>query len=241
MKSLAVKPIRTSIFRKGMELDEFIIEHSKNLMRDGLILAVTSKIVSLAENCVVERTAFTKKDIVLKEADEYLCEGLHGVHLTVKHGLVIPSAGIDESNAEDGGYILYPKAPYESAQRLYRSLKEKLGLNYFGIIITDSHTHALRRGVTGIGLSHWGFEATSSLVGTEDLFGRKLKMTTVNILDSLAVAAVLVMGEASEQQPLAVIDAQGVEFNERTNPQSIQIPLDEDLYGPLLKAVKAKK
>ena len=168
-----------------------------------------------------------------------LCDGLHGVSLTIKHGLLIPSAGIDESNSENGDYILYPKDPFASARRLCQAIKEKLKLKNFGIILTDSHTHPLRRGVTGIALAYDGFFPWKNLIGEPDLYGRKMKMTSVNVVDSLAVAAVFVMGEAAEQQPLALIETNDVVFTDKApQPEDIRIPLEEDLYGPLIAAKK---
>ncbi len=65
-------------------------------------------------------------------------------------------------------------------------------------------------------------------------------MTQINLLDALATAAVLVMGEGNEQSPLALIeDAPKITFFDREptveEEASIHIPITEDLYGPLLK------
>src|SRR6266508_2193439 len=69
--------------------------------------------------------------------------------------------------------------------------------------ITDSKTAPLRVGVTGVTLAYSGFQALNDYVGTKDLFGRAWRMIKVNVVDALATAAVLVMGEGSEQTPLA--------------------------------------
>jgi F420-0:gamma-glutamyl ligase len=156
------------------------------------------------------------------------------VSLTIKHGILIPSAGIDESNSEEGAYILFPEDPYASAEILGSALRTRFGIRRLGIIITDSHTQPLRKGVTGIGLSHWGFRATKNYVGRKDLFGREIKMTHVNALDALAVAAVYAMGETDEQRPIAVLEGTEVEFTDATSVDEIRIPVEEDLYGHLL-------
>ncbi len=160
--------------------------------------------------------------------------------LTIKHGLILPSAGIDESNSATDDYILYPLDPYASAKKLGEDLRARSGFNKVGVILTDSHTTSLRKGVTGVGLAHWGFRAIRSEVGREDLFGRKLKMTAVNVLDALSVAAVLTMGESSEARPIALLQYDQIEFTSSTSPDEIKIPLEEDLYGPLLLALKKK-
>lgn len=199
------------------------------------MIAVTSKIVSLAEDRVVARDSIQKTDLVIRESDVYLGEVGYGCHLTVKHGLLIPSAGIDESNSESGDYILYPIDPWGSARRLYDVLSARWGITRLGVILTDSHTTPLRRGVTGVALAYFGIRGVRSFVGHPDIFGRSLEMTSVNRADALAAAAVLVMGEADEQSPLAIIEDAQVEFDVRGDRGEVQIPLDEDLYGPVLK------
>jgi dihydrofolate synthase / folylpolyglutamate synthase len=235
---LRVAAIRTSVFRQGDDLLSFMTAHlpkDRSIIR-GSVIALTSKIVSLAENCVVPRSEVSKIDLVKRESDHFLGEVGHGVSLTIKHGLFIPSAGIDESNSESGDYITFPKDPFQSARRLHEGLKAHYGLgNEFGILITDSHTLPLRRGVVGIALSYWGFKPTRKLIGKEDLFGRKVQLTSVDVADALATAAVLVMGEVAEQSPLAIIPEASVEFTSETDPAEISIPATEDLYGPIYR------
>lgn len=234
--NLNVEAVRTRIFHAGEDLAEFILQETREVPKEeGLILAVTSKIMSLAENRLVPADGIEKPELVRREADEYLGEIGYGVHLTVKHGLFIASAGIDESNSESGGFILYPENPDLSAENLWQRLREAWGLRNFGVIVTDSHTTPLRRGVTGISLAHWGFHAVRDLVGSTDLFGRRIQVTTVNCADALAAAAVLLMGEGAERRPLAFIRGADVEFTERTRPGEVRIPLDEDIYSPVLR------
>ena len=119
-------------------------------------------------------------------------------------------------------------------------LREKHAVQNLGIIISDSHTAPLRRGVTGIALGWCGFQPLYSYVGKPDLYHNPLRVTHINLLDALATAAVLVMGEGNEQSPLALIeDAPKITFFDREpTPEeetSIHIPIAEDLYGPLLK------
>lgn len=232
---LSAEAIPTKIFKPGDDLGAFLIEHLRHEKLEGRVLAITSKIVSLAENRLVANTGQSKLDLIKQEADTYLCAGGHGSHLTIKHGILIPSAGIDESNSEDGAYILFPEDPYESARQIWSRLRDELALTNFGVIVTDSHTMPLRRGVTGIGLAHWGFRATRSLVSHPDLFGRLLKFTHVDVLDALASAAVFTMGEADDGTPLALVDAPALEFTTQSSAIEIAIEVETDLYAPLLQ------
>jgi F420-0:gamma-glutamyl ligase len=206
MLPLQVTPLRTSVFHLGQDLNRFVLQSLPDGLREGAILAITSKIVSLAESRVVARSEASKRELVIAEADHDLGEVAFECRLTIKHGLFIPSSGIDESNSERDEFILYPKDPLGSAQRLYDFLAETFKLRTFGVLMTDSHTLPLRQGVTGIALAYWGFHGVRNLVGQTDLFGRTLRMTQMDLADGLAAAAVMMMGEATETCPLALIE-----------------------------------
>jgi len=161
--------------------------------------------------------------------------------LTIKENILIPTSGIDESNA-NGYYILWPEKPFKAAKEIYNFLKEEYKLKKFGVIITDSHTTPLRTGIIGIGLAHYGFNPLRDYRGKEDIFGRKLKMSQTNIVDSLSAAAVYEMGEGAEQTPIAVIEGAGkIEFEEKDYSKALEININEDIYSPLLKSAKWQK
>lgn len=238
-QSLSVRAIQTRLFKRGESLTEFVVQHTPNSwIREGIIIAVTSKIVSLAEERLVAKSSIAKKDLIEKEADHNFGEIGYGCYLTIKHGLFIASAGIDESNSENEEYILYPEDPFWSAKKLGLELRERWKIKNLGIIMTDSHTTPLRRGVTGISLAHWGFHAVRNMIGKEDLFGRKLQMTTINVADGLAAAATLMMGEANECRPLALLECGDIEFSERDDGLDVRIPAKDDLYLPFFKDIE---
>lgn len=233
-QAMMISPIRTSIFHQGENLAEFIINSiTPSPLKERSILAITSKIVSLSENRTVPLDSIDKKSLICREADYNLGEIGHGVHLTIKNALLLPSAGIDESNSENGDYILYPQDPSSSAEKLRVSLKEHFGLKELGIIITDSRTGPLRLGIVGVSVAFAGFHPVRNMIGQSDIFGRPLKMTKINIADSLAAAAVLIMGEADERSPLALISNASVEFTDRPDRSDLEVPLQEDMYLPL--------
>lgn len=227
------------------------------MIRDALpklgehsIVVITSKVVSIWQGRCLPRGQVPDKDeLIKKEADLYLPRELvPGGWLmhTIKDNLFIPTAGIDESNAA-GHYILWPAKVKEAAKIIWSWLRMTYGLHDVGVIITDSHTIPMRRGVLGISLAHYGFVPLHDYRGSEDLFGRKLVMTQANIVDSLAAAAVLPMGEGAECTPLALItDVPWVQFTDQPHQSeklfsSLEIPLEEDLYYPLLSSVPWQK
>ena len=222
-----------------------VIKESVLSLKEESIIVVTSKVVSIWQGKCVEITSKIKKDNLIKEeADLYLDRDNNlpeSVMLTIKENILIPTSGIDESNA-NGYYILWPEKPFKAAKEIYNFLKEEYKLKKFGVIITDSHTTPLRTGIIGIGLAHYGFNPLRDYRGKEDIFGRKLKMSQTNIVDSLSAAAVYEMGEGAEQTPIAVIEGAGkIEFEEKDYSKALEININEDIYSPLLKSAKWQK
>ncbi|MBC87656.1 MAG: hypothetical protein CL677_10820 [Bdellovibrionaceae bacterium] len=230
---LSAKPIQTEVFKKGMDLESFLLSHLNGRELEGKILAVTSKLVSVSENRFVKKSEIEKEDLVKREADIYLGRCSYDCHLTIKESLLIPSSGIDESNSEGDEFILYPENPFISAKHICEKVKAAFSLKDLGVILTDSHTTPLRRGVSGVALAYYGFNGLQDKVGHKDLFDRPLMMTSINVADALAVAATLVMGEGNECCPLAILD-HPVEFKILEDNSELHIPLEEDLYHPMI-------
>jgi F420-0:gamma-glutamyl ligase len=232
-----IQPIKTRIFTEGESLADFIVEHVP-VLADGSVLAVTSKIVSLAEARTVP-VAGTDKAALIKEESEFALQ-TELVWLCIKDGQVLANAGVDESNAH-GTYILLPKDSFDSARVLREKLLKHYGVKNLGILITDSRTMPLRSGVTAAGLGWAGFEGVRSYEGKPDLFNRLFKFERVNVADSLATAAAFVMGEGAEQQPLAVIvDAPVVFTDTRIDPHEAIIDPKDDLYRPFFDHLLAQ-
>jgi putative folate metabolism gamma-glutamate ligase len=215
-----------------------ILDRYVPALGEGSVVAITSKIVALAEGRSMPMAGADKKQLIAEEADYLLPANAYGVYLTLTRGLLIATAGIDESNS-DGRFVLWPSDPQRTANAVRAHLAQRFGLEKVGVILTDSKTSPLRIGVTGIALAHSGFLALNDLVGTPDLFGRALRMTKVNVTDALATAAVLVMGEGNEQTPLAVIEgASFVRFQDRDPSAAelaqLRVEPEDDLYAALL-------
>lgn len=231
-----VKAIRTNRVAVGESLMEVVDNYLLDFPEKG-ILAITSKIISLCQGRVVSKKSISKEALIAKEADAVLKtdDNPYGLYLTLKNNSLIPSAGIDESNGDDI-YILYPENIQQTAKLLWQHVRTTYQRQQIGILITDSHTTPMRRGVTGIALGWCGFKPLYSYVGQPDLYGHPLRVTQINIVDALASSAVLLMGEGSEQTPLAVIeDAPKIIFlNEPAMQEdTVAISMEEDLYAPL--------
>ena len=116
-------------------------------------------------------------------------------------------------------------------------------LKNVGVLITDSTCQPLRRGTVGITLAHSGFLSLHDYIGTPDLFGRPFTVSQANIGGCLASAAVLVMGEGTEQTPFCIMsDMPFVTFQDRNPNQNEidlqRIPIEEDLFAPFLTNIE---
>lgn len=243
---MRVEAIKTHKIDKDDAISKILDQYIKTI-EDEDIIVITSKILSIVQGRFVQKDSINKRLLVYQEADLVLetNSNPYNLYLTIKNNVLIPSAGIDESNV-DGHYVLYPENIQETAAWIWEYLKKRHNIQKLGIVITDSHTTIMRRGVTGIALGWCGFEALYSYINKLDLCGNPLRVTQVNILDSLATAAVFVMGEGNEQTPLAIIrDAPKISFLNRVptveEQKAIVISMEEDLYAPLLRGAKWSK
>lgn len=227
-----------------------ILDHYLPKLQEKSIIAVASKIVGICEGRVVKigDDPIAEKDALARqESDFYLPREFnqYGFMITINHNLMVASGGVDESNS-NGYFSLWPKNPQKSVNTIREYLTKKHGIKELGVILTDSKLSPLRCGVTGYAIVHSGFQALNSYIGKPDIYGRLMHAERSNIPDSLAAAAVAVMGEGAEQQPLAVItDVPFVQFQQR-NPtkeelDELRIEIGDDIYSSMLTAVKWKK
>lgn len=153
------------------------------------------------------------------------------VVLTIKNNTIIPQAGIDESNGGDY-YILWPQDPNNQAKEICKYLKKKYDLKKLGVVITDSHLLPFRWGTSGISIGFYGIEPTKDYRGKKDIFGRKMEMTKVNVVDSISNMAVLHMGEGNNKQPIVIgMGLDFVKFTNRDKSKDFIISKEEDVFG----------
>lgn len=239
MKILAVKtraflPPRDNLFTL---LDKYL-----PALKEADVLCVASKILAISQGrCKKLKTKSEKLKIIKQEADYYLPKLIVGgsdIVLTIKKHTLIPSAGVDESNG-NGYLILWPKNPSRLCRQICAYLKKKQKIKKLAVIAVDSHTTPLRWGTVGISIGFFGLVPLCDYRGKKDVFGRKLKYTQSNIVDALAVMAVLTMGEGRERTPLAIIRGlKNLKFTNQATHRQLVIPPKKDLYWPLLKIFK---
>lgn len=244
MKITALKTHKITV--QDTDITKILDQYLTNLQENSIIV-VASKIIAITEGRVFQTSPEQLEVIIKKEADQYLPKEVnkYNLYITIKNNYLTFSSGIDESNVENG-YVLWPKNPQDSANLIRKYLAERYRLKNIGVIITDMAALPLQRGVIGGAIAFSGFRPLNDLTGTPDLFDREFKYTRVGIFNGLAAAASVVMGEGAEQTPIGLIeDISFVNFVDRDPTpeelESTKIPLDEDLYGPMLKALDWEK
>ncbi|MFA6353670.1 MAG: coenzyme F420-0:L-glutamate ligase [Candidatus Paceibacterota bacterium] len=235
---MQVISIKTKIFQENEDLFAFILKYVKKIP-DNSVLVVTSKIVALSEGRTSEyKNKKQKSELIKKESEFSLKTKI--VWLTVKDGMVLANAGIDESNAKNK-IILLPKNSFESAEILRKKLMKKFRLKNFGVLITDSRLMPFRVGAVGIALGYAGFKGVKNYIGKKDIFGRVFKISKTNIADGLATTAVLCMGEGKEQQPLALITDAPVVFTKKIKTNELVVNFAKDIYAPFFTNLKNER
>lgn len=240
---MIITPVKTDkVLPRSHKIFELLDNHLPEVP-EKTVVAITSKIVSLCEGRVLPMEDADKEKLVREEAEYFLPSSLskYDYPFTITKNTLIPASGIDESNGS-GHYILWPIDPQETANEIRAYLKERFQLKEVGVIITDSTCMPLRWGTIGIALSHSGFKPLNSYVGKPDLFGRPFKVSRAGVASGLAAAAVVAMGEGSEQTPIAVIqDVPFIKFQDhdptKKDIAQLLVAKDKDLYGPFFEAV----
>ena len=241
---MKIKAFKTQIFKEKDNLIKFVTK-SISKVKEGDIIVITSKIVALSEGRVVVIKNQKERETLIKKESQFAMRTNFSVHkeyvwITIKDGMVLASAGIDESNA-NGKIILLPKNSFNSAVKIRKVLQKYYKVKNLGVLISDSRILPLRAGVVGVALGYAGFKGVRNYIKTPDIFGRLLEFSRTDVADSLATSAVLLMGEGNECQPLAIIQDAPVVFTDKLDKSELCIDPKDDLYQPLFEKIKKIK
>jgi len=213
----------------GDDLNKLIIDSCKEqgiIPQDNDIFVITQKVVSKSEGRYRNLTEvkpglkarlfakYSKKDprfvqLVLDESKSVLRVRKNTLIVEHKNGFICANAGIDHSNVDGNNqissdyYLLLPVDPDQSAAVIRGKLEREFGKK-FGVLIIDSHGRAWRNGTIGMAIGISGLPGLVDLRGKEDLYGFRLKITTVGAADELAAGASLLMGQSKEGVPVVI-------------------------------------
>jgi len=221
--------------KPGMQLGDIIVDacadEPNGPLRDNDVLVVTQKIVSKAENRLVEidpNNPLSHKKLVEDEAVRIVRRRGDLIITETKHGFVCANSGIDLSNVERGYAALLPIDSDRSARRIRDIIRARLGMNV-GVIISDTFGRPWRKGLTDVAIGVAGVAGVVDLRGTEDALGRVMQVTEVAVADELASAAELVMGK-STGVPVAIIRGVDPLWLRDSSMDEIVRPPSEDLF-----------
>lgn len=231
---MKIKTIKTRVFKPNENILLFIEKYLPKITERSVIV-ITSKIVALSEGRFVKKINEKTKEKLIKSESEFVLQTKY-VCLTIKDGVVMANAGIDESNA-NGTLILLPKDSFKAAVKIRNYFKKRYQLKNLGVVITDSRCLPLRAGITGVALGYVGFNGLKDYRKRLDIFGHPFQYSRVDVADSLATAAVLCMGEGDEQKPLAIIYNAPIEYSDRLNRDELKIDIKEDIYKPMFEKI----
>ena len=202
--------VEQSAARKFETGDVVVVAESALATAEGRVVRLadvepSAKALRLAEDYHMDPR---HAEVVLRESDR-IVGGIPGFLLCMKNGTLLPNAGIDASNTPAGTLVLLPLDPDASAAGIRAAIAGRSGADV-GVIVVDSRTHAMRLGCSGVAIGCSGIPSVVDERGRKDLFGRELEVTKRAVADCIASAAELVMGEAGECVPAAVVRGVGL-------------------------------
>ncbi len=255
---MLILPVKSPILRPGDDLSDVIIRSI--VLQEGDIVVVSSKAIATLEGAAIDLsklkiTAEAKNLAKDHGGDEAYCQavlneckrmrgsivgGSGPVLLTsvrphgMKEHILAPAAGLDKSNIADGWVIGWPQDPVASAKKLRADL-EHVGGKRLAVLVSDSCCRPGRLGVTAFALSVTGVDPLRSEIGKDDLFGHKLTVTYEATADQLATAANMVMGNASQACPAAIVRDHGLAMTDFCGWVP-GIDADKDMFAPILRS-----
>ena len=222
-----IAPENLPIIQKGDNIAKEILgafaKESVDI-QEGDVLVIAHKIVSKAEGAIADLTTIkpsqkalelsqkTGRDprlcqVYLNESAEVLEVRGRMVVTRQRLGFVCTNAGVDRSNIDGDVAVLLPKDPDESARRIRQEILEMTGKKV-AVIISDSFGKPDRYGAIGVAIGIAGI-APLEMKAQRDIFGKEMN-AEIALIDELAGAASILMGEADQKLPVVLI--KGVHF-----------------------------
>ena len=228
------------VIREGDDLAALI--ESLFELQDGDILCIASTVVAKSEGRfrnledynpstkARELAQISGKDprfvqAILDESEDILLDRPFLLTVT-KFGHICINAGVDWSNVGRGMMLLLPENPLASAERIRSRLSKECA-----VVITDTCSRPFRCGVTGVAIGWSGIGAWRDWRGENDMHGRVLEITLESIVDEIAGMANLLIGEAGDGTPVAVL--RGLKYPKAGG--ALFMPKNIDLFQNYLK------
>lgn len=216
------------MLKPGEDLGAVIIAAIGNAgiaVRDGDIVVVAQKAVSKVQGRHVDLATVTPSararevalevdkdprlvEVILSESVRVVRKGPNVLIVEHRSGCIMANAGVDQSNVTPGAgsepVLLLPVDADAAAEALCAQLSKHFS-KQLGVIVSDSFGRPWRLGTMGVALGAAGIPSLRNLRGQPDLVGRPLQHTETGFADEVAAAASLVMGQAAEGCPVAIV------------------------------------
>jgi coenzyme F420-0:L-glutamate ligase / coenzyme F420-1:gamma-L-glutamate ligase len=238
------------LIKKGDDLAELICNATKKQgtpIRENDIIVITHVAVSKAEGNIInldqvtpsekakEIAQQTGKDpaiveVILGETKDIVRIGENSIITETKSGIICANAGVDRSNVSgDRNVVSLPKNANASAQNIRQEIRRLTGANV-AIIVSDTHGRPFRMGEINVAIGVAGIKPIRDRRGEKDLFGYVLRIKQTAIADELSSAAELVIGQASEGIPAAIIRGYNYQTAENASATELTRPKEKDLF-----------
>jgi coenzyme F420-0:L-glutamate ligase/coenzyme F420-1:gamma-L-glutamate ligase len=248
VKVIAVENL--PLIKKGDNLGRLIVqaaEKQNTPIQEKDVIVVTHVVVSKAEGNVVnldevvpspqakEIALKTGKEpalveVILQETKEIIRLNKNSIITETKSGIICANAGVDRSNVSgDRNVVPLPKNPDVSAQKIRQEIKRLTGANV-AVIVSDTHGRPFRMGEINVAIGVAGIKPIRDRRGEKDLFGYVLKIKQTAIADELSSAAELVIGQANEGVPAAIIRGYNYKTAENASAAELTRPKEKDLF-----------
>ena len=248
IKIIAVENL--PLIKDGDNLAELISNAAENQgtpLVENDIIVVTHVVVSKAEGNIIdldkvipserakELALETNKEpalveVILRETKEIVRIGQNSIITETKSGIICANAGIDRSNVSgDRNVVPLPKNPNASAQNIRQGIKRLTGATV-AVIISDTHGRPLRLGEINVAVGVAGIKPIRDRRGEKDLFGYVLRVKQTAIADELSSAAELVIGQADEAIPVAIIRGYKYQTIEGASTTELIRAKEKDLF-----------
>ena len=238
------------MFSKGDNIGQLICEATEKQgtpIEENDVVVVTHVAVSKAEGSIVNLDEVVPSEraveiaskvgkepamveVILRETKEIVRMGFNSLIVETKNGIVSANAGVDRSNVKgDRNVALLPVDPDASARNMRQEIRERTGCKV-AVIVSDTHGRPLRMGEINITVGLAGFKPIRDRRGEKDLFGYVLHVKQTCIADELASAAELVIGQASEGIPAAIIRGYKYQAAENVTARDLTRPKEKDIF-----------
>jgi len=248
IKIIAVEGL--PLIKPGDNMGQLIVAAAKNQktpIQEHDVIVVTHVAVSKAEGNIInldnvmpserakEIAEQTNKDpalveVVLREAKEVVRVGPSSIITETYSGTISANSGVDRSNVSgDRNVVPLPKKPNASAQNIREEIKRLTGADV-AVIVSDTHGRPFRVGEINVAVGVAGLKPIRDRRGEKDLFGYVLRIKQTAIGDELASAAELVIGQANEGIPVAIIRGYNYASDENIPPIDLIRAKERDLF-----------